>query len=217
MNRKDGQVGNRMTENKKRTEAAWMAARHCPDCIRTEVPTIGPGGIPGYAPMILCDVHRCTGVTRQKTRCRNSATYPEERSCAVHLTQADTRQSPLSPAASEPLQLTGEAVAHTEATALYRWYDESDRLLYLGISDNLPGRVKGHVRGSSWMDFAVRSTVARFPTRKEAAEAETAAIKAEQPLFNDVHNRTPEAKARLVEFLIEHGRADLLAPSVSRG
>jgi hypothetical protein len=102
-------------------------------------------------------------------------------------------------------------------TALYRYYDEKDRLLYVGITDHLLGRTGAHIIGSSWMDYAVRSTIARYSAREEAVAAETAAIKAEQPLFNDIHNRTPEAKARLVAFLIEHGRADLLAPSVSRG
>jgi len=102
-------------------------------------------------------------------------------------------------------------------SALYRYYDEKDRLLYIGITDRLLSRTEAHILGSSWMDYAVRSTIARYPTRREAAEAETAAIKAEQPLFNDIHNRSPEAKARLVQFLIEHGRADLLSPSVSRG
>ena len=125
----------------------------------------------------------------------------------------------------EPLddlaQILAEALAtRTEpaaVTALYRYYAERDALLYVGISDELWRRTEEHVKASAWMDFAVRSTIERYPTRKEAADAETAAIKAEQPLFNDVHNRTPEAKARLVEFLIEHGRADLLAPKVSRG
>lgn len=122
---------------------------------------------------------------------------------------------------AEKLELLTRALAAkvepcTE-TALYRFYDEKDRLLYVGITDTLLGRVGAHILGSSWMDYAARSTIKRYPDRKEASEAETAAIKTERPLFNDIHNRTPEARARLVEFLIEHGRADLLAPSVSRG
>jgi len=92
-------------------------------------------------------------------------------------------------------------------TALYRWFDEKDRLLYVGITDDLLWRVQSHILESSWMDYAARSTIVRYPTRKDAADAETAAIKAEQPLFNKVHNRTPEAQLRLVEFLVEHGHA----------
>jgi predicted GIY-YIG superfamily endonuclease len=102
-------------------------------------------------------------------------------------------------------------------TALYRWYDERDRLLYIGISDGLTGRVSDHVSGSSWMDFAARSTIERIADRSEAERAEIAAIKAEHPLFNHQHNNTPEARRRLVEYLIERDRLDLLAPAVSRG
>jgi len=101
-------------------------------------------------------------------------------------------------------------------TALYRWYDDADRLLYVGISRGLPGRVADHVGGSSWMEFAGRAAIARYPSHEEALQAETAAIKAERPLFNRKHNDTPEAQFRLVEYLVEHKRADLLAPVLRR-
>lgn len=102
-------------------------------------------------------------------------------------------------------------------TALYRWFDASDLLLYIGISSRLQTRTGNHVKGSSWMEFATRSTVERFPSWPEAEAAEEAAIKAEHPLFNHRHNDTPEARRRLVQYLLDHERADLLAPAVSRG
>jgi predicted GIY-YIG superfamily endonuclease len=102
-------------------------------------------------------------------------------------------------------------------TDLYRWFDEVDRLLYIGISDDLAARTRGHVKKSTWMNFAADRTVQHFPNRSAALDAEEAAIKAEQPLFNHVHNRTPEAHQRLVDYLIERGRTDLLAPAISRG
>jgi len=102
-------------------------------------------------------------------------------------------------------------------TALYRFYDPDDRLLYVGISDHLASRHMSHVAESSWMEFAARSTIERHPTRREAADAELFAIKAEGPLFNRQHNESPDAVRRLVEYLIEHNRTDLLAPAVSRG
>jgi len=102
-------------------------------------------------------------------------------------------------------------------TPLYRWHDAAELLLYVGISGNLGERTKGHVKGSSWMEFVSSSRVERFPSRSQALEAERAAIKAERPLFNYQHNNTPEAKMRLVEYLVAHGRLDLLAPAVSRG
>ena len=101
-------------------------------------------------------------------------------------------------------------------TALYRWYDEADLLLYVGITDELTGRVSAHVDGSSWMDFAARSAITRYADRDEAGAAEIAAIKTERPLFNQMHNNSPEARHRLVEYLVEHDRLDLLTPAVSR-
>ena len=67
------------------------------------------------------------------------------------------------------------------------------------------------------MEFVARSTVERYPRRSVALEVEEAAIKAERPLFNFQHNNTPEAQQCLVEYLIERGRLDMLAPVVSRG
>lgn len=67
------------------------------------------------------------------------------------------------------------------------------------------------------MEFAARSTVERFPSRRIALTTEEAAIKAEHPIFNHQHNDTPEARRRLVEYLIQRDRLDLLTPAVSRG
>lgn len=102
-------------------------------------------------------------------------------------------------------------------TALYRWWDAADVLLYIGIADHIGSRTKDHAKGSSWMEFAVGSAVERFPSRSIALAAEESAIKAEHPIFNKQHNDTPEARRRLVEYLIERDRLDLLAPAVSRG
>ncbi|WP_328344658.1 DnaB-like helicase N-terminal domain-containing protein [Micromonospora sp. NBC_00421] len=102
-------------------------------------------------------------------------------------------------------------------TALYRWFDADGTLLYIGITNDPHVRQSAHAKKSSWADFAVRGTIERFPSRQEAEAAEKAAIEAERPLFNHIYNDTTEARARLVAYLIEHGRMDLLAPAVSRG
>jgi len=111
----------------------------------------------------------------------------------------------------------GIAVEPAPGTALYRYYDKRKTLLYIGISGRLPRRVIGHAKESSWMEFAASSTVEGFPSRSEAAAAEVAAIKAERPLFNQKHNNTPEARRRLIDYLVKQKRLDLLAPAVSRG
>jgi hypothetical protein len=127
------------------------------------------------------------------------------------------RYGPFSAHREELAAAERAAAAESRETALYRWFDEMDLLLYVGVAGELGGRTKGHVKGSSWMEFAVRSAIERHPTRSAALAAETAAIKAEHPLFNFQHNNTPEARRRLIEYLIEHDRLDLLAPAVSRG
>jgi predicted GIY-YIG superfamily endonuclease len=126
-------------------------------------------------------------------------------------------RSAVEPGSVSVLPLRGPAREPSPETALYRWWDAADLLLYIGISDELSNRVNGHAKESSWMEFAARSTITRYPSRAEAAAAEVAAIKSERPLFNQKHNNSPEARQRLVEYLIEHERLDLLAPAVSRG
>jgi hypothetical protein len=131
--------------------------------------------------------------------------------------EADPSSIPLPlPPASEPITADAEE-CQSGPTALYRYFDADDLLLYIGVSDRLRIRTGDHIAGSSWMDFAVRSTIERHPTRAVALETEESAIKAEHPLFNHQHNDTPEARRRLVEYLVSHDRLDLLVPAVSRG
>lgn len=101
--------------------------------------------------------------------------------------------------------------------ALYEWFDYDGRLLYIGITRDLAARQESHSRRSSWGQFAIRCTVERYPTREDVESMERRLIAEKRPLFNHVHNDTPEARQRLVEYLVEKGRLDLLAPAVSRG
>lgn len=94
-------------------------------------------------------------------------------------------------------------------TALYRYFDDKDRLLYIGISSSLGGRHKTHIGSSHWMELTARSEVVRYPSRAKAEDAEREAIKTEQPLFNKQHNDTPKARERLSAYLREIGRTDL--------
>ena|ERR1039457_2693529 len=73
----------------------------------------------------------------------------------------------------------------TEApTALYRCFAVDGSLLYVGVSGNLCLRFRAHARSSHWWGLADRKTVALFLTRRDALDAETAAIEREQPLHN---------------------------------
>lgn len=102
-------------------------------------------------------------------------------------------------------------------TLLYRYYDDFDVLLYVGVTANLVERQTSHETDSTWMDFATRSTIERFTKREDAESAEQAAIEEHQPLFNIEHNEHPDRIRRIVDYLIERDRRDLLVPLISRG
>lgn len=77
----------------------------------------------------------------------------------------------------------------TSTTTLYRFYDAHDRLLYVGISERGPERWKAHRKEKPWWTDVARTTTEHYGDRQAALDAERAAIIAEQPLHNVVHNR----------------------------
>lgn len=76
-------------------------------------------------------------------------------------------------------------------TALYRHFDKSGVLLYIGISSSATARAVQHHNGSRWADLIARIDVEHYDTREEALAAESAAIKTEKPPFNVVGNGPP--------------------------
>jgi hypothetical protein len=94
--------------------------------------------------------------------------------------------------------------------ALYRYFDTRSRLLYVGISGDLANRDRSHISRSRWMQLVASSTVERLKTLEDVQAAERKAIETERPLFNRLHNDTPEARERLRAYLDEIGRLDLL-------
>jgi predicted GIY-YIG superfamily endonuclease len=83
----------------------------------------------------------------------------------------------------------------TKEHALYRFYDRTDALLYVGITMDLPKRFKQHRKGKPWWLAVTRVEVEHFDTRGEALGAEKTAIKDECPLYNDQHNEFVEVVA----------------------
>jgi predicted GIY-YIG superfamily endonuclease len=94
--------------------------------------------------------------------------------------------------------------------ALYRYFDEADRLLYAGKTSDIARRASSHIASSEWMQFAARSTIRKFASARELGEAERKAIETEHPIFNKTFNDTPEAGHRLRAYLEEAGRPDLI-------
>lgn len=93
---------------------------------------------------------------------------------------------------------------------LYRYFDEADRLLYAGRTGNMAQRAGSHIASSEWMQFAARSTIRKCASQKELVDAERKAIETEHPIFNRTYNDTPEARKRLVAYLEEAERPDLI-------
>ncbi|WP_428956179.1 GntR family transcriptional regulator [Streptomyces sp. cg35] len=75
-----------------------------------------------------------------------------------------------------------------ERTALYRLYDENDRLLYVGMSNEPKERMKAHAADKTWWPEVATRDFEWFGTRAEAAQAEIEAIRGEQPIHNHTHN-----------------------------
>ena len=75
--------------------------------------------------------------------------------------------------------------------SLYRFYDEDDRLLYVGITTQACARWAAHAGDKEWFPTVVRATVEHFADRESAAAAEKAAIRTEKPLHNIRHTDRP--------------------------
>lgn len=73
---------------------------------------------------------------------------------------------------------------HPPHTALYRFYNEDSRLLYVGITGNLPQRLRQHHATKTWWREVATIKVQHFAERRIAAAAELAAIRTEAPIYN---------------------------------
>jgi ribosome-binding protein aMBF1 (putative translation factor) len=86
--------------------------------------------------------------------------------------------------------------AADDATALYRHFDASGALLYVGISCNPFRRLNEHADRSNWSEKIAAVTLEWFASREEAEQAERGAIFAEKPKFNTMHSVSPRTNVR---------------------
>lgn len=84
---------------------------------------------------------------------------------------------------------------------LYRFYDRSDHLLYVGITNNPAARFKQHEHGKDWWDQVASITLERHESRQALMDAEREAIVAEQPAYNVVHNTKAPAPRKALPRL----------------
>lgn len=96
------------------------------------------------------------------------------------------------------------------STVLYRHFDATGRLIYVGIAFDEHQRRKDHGRLADWFELSESVTHEFYDGRESAEEAERRAIADELPIFN-VAQRDVEGRERLVQYLLGIGRLDLLA------
>lgn len=80
----------------------------------------------------------------------------------------------------------------SDGAFLYRHFDKSGQLLYVGISLNAVIRLSQHRDSSHWYDQIARVDVEPFPSRVSALAAERSAVQKERPLHNRQLQRPPE-------------------------
>lgn len=78
--------------------------------------------------------------------------------------------------------------------ALYRFYDATDALLYIGITNHLSRRFGQHEGEKTWFGQVARVTIEHHPDRPAVLAAEKAAIQREKPRHNVHHNERRPAQ-----------------------
>lgn len=69
---------------------------------------------------------------------------------------------------------------------MYRCYDATGRLLYVGATVNLPRRMGEHRQAAWWMEIVTKFRLQVFPSLEAARAAESLAIQEEEPIANVV-------------------------------
>ena len=79
---------------------------------------------------------------------------------------------------------------------LYRFYDEADQLLYIGITADPGARMVAHSHRKTWWSQVRSIKMQNFPNQMQLIRAERQAIKVENPLFNVVHSPRRQRRRR---------------------
>jgi excinuclease UvrABC nuclease subunit len=93
---------------------------------------------------------------------------------------------------------------------LYRYFDSIDRLLYVGVTQNLRQRGYNHKYESAWYSDVARMESVPYERRSDALKAETKAIQSESPLYNkQTSSLSNNAIVRLDQELIALAKASI--------
>jgi predicted GIY-YIG superfamily endonuclease len=108
-----------------------------------------------------------------------------------------------------------------EHTALYRLYDADGRLLYVGITNNPKQRWRDHEQRYSWWLEVADRRLEWHDSRREAFDAETAAMRDEHPMFNSPdrfgRGRNPSRRPVYDDSVIVQAVAASLRQSITSG
>jgi hypothetical protein len=118
----------------------------------------------------------------------------------------------LAAAASKALEM--RASLPTRPHVVYRFFDENDRLLYVGCTVDLKQRCGMH-RGMPWFRKIARATTTSFPNREEALQAEARAIRDEYPAENTQHRVAPNLSAKIPQLTLNQLRNYIAATGIS--
>ena len=88
--------------------------------------------------------------------------------------------------------------------------------LYIGITSNLQSRISNHQAQKEWWEDARRTSVSWYPTREEAAVAESLAIRAEKPAHNIKHSVRPRSKPGVSPDEVSRAEGHLTAAAALR-
>lgn len=104
-----------------------------------------------------------------------------------------------------------------ERGAVYRAYDQSGTLLYVGFTAAPGARLAAHHRDSAWWSFVSRIDVQMFATADAARAAEATAIVTEHPSYNASRPTAPRvARLHHIAQTSEADAASYLAGEVER-
>lgn len=95
---------------------------------------------------------------------------------------------------------------HDRSTSLYRFWNDSDELLYVGITHRGWRRFNEHASAKAWWHLVHTVTVDHYPNRETARAAELTAIQSERPRFNIADTgRTGSVRPELRSFACVDG------------
>jgi hypothetical protein len=104
----------------------------------------------------------------------------------------------------------------SRSTCLYRHFDSTGKLLYVGISLDVLRRLGQHRRSSVWFDDIARVEIEHFADWDSAKEARRKVVAEEKPIFHDAVDLSPELTKRCDEIVRDVCRRFRVTPGQIR-